>query len=37
MGEYNGPNYVERMAINLGISLEEAVSKHGHWIIGMKI
>ncbi|KAF1354659.1 hypothetical protein BDV97DRAFT_365907 [Delphinella strobiligena] len=37
MGEYNGPNYVERMAISLGISVEEAVSKHGHWIIGMKI
>ena len=37
LGRYNGPTHVQRMANTLGISVDEAVNKYGHWVIDLKI
>lgn len=37
MDMYHGGDYIDRIAKEIGLSREQALAQHGHWIIGLKI
>lgn len=37
MGEYNGPTYIERMARDLKLPVDEMMAKYGQWVMNLEM